>query len=111
MGQPLAILRDTKGESLMEGIASILVFIVLSASVTMMITLSLGITRRSTEGAGELQREANAALAVMDGGDTPIATESGAVELVTEGFTVKIPVSVYSTAHFTSFEPEGGGEP
>ena len=106
-----AILRSTRGESLMEGIASILVFTVLVASVTMMIMLSLRITHVSTEAANVLQHEANALLGA-DEPDIVIDTDDDASIVFTvngsPGDPISVDVSVYSSDTFTAFGPRGG---
>jgi len=105
-----AIIRSTSGESLMEGIISILVFTVLIASITMMLLLSLRITGAATNAADVRQREANAVLrgfdpdnsvAVTTFPDNPLTLQSGSD-------VVQIQVDVYSTGNFTAFAPVGG---
>jgi len=99
-----AILSGTRGESLMEGIASILVFTVLMAAVTMMIMISLRITGKSTADADARQKEANAALA---GQAAQVVRDT--VEFIVDGDeleVIEIKVSVYSTDNHTAFEPQ-----
>ena len=56
-------LSNTRGETLLEGIISILIFTVLIAAITMILTVSMRITATSFIQAGEMQDAANAALA------------------------------------------------
>jgi len=55
-------LASTRGESLLEGIISILIFSILIAAVTMMIQLSLRITGTSFQQAHNRQEQANEAF-------------------------------------------------
>jgi len=99
-----AILKGKRGESLIEGIVSILVFTVLIAAVTMMIMISLRITGISTANADIMQKESNAVLA---GADT-IPADTKTIEFVVndnESDLIKIGVSVYTTDNYTAFEP------
>jgi hypothetical protein len=107
-----AFLKGTRGETLIEGIASILVFSVLMASITMTILLSLRITGVTTASANQRQAEANAVLSST----SPAISESGNISLILElesgtTQTITIGVTVYSTDDFTAFEPTGGGSP
>ena len=99
-----AILRGARGETLMEGIISNLVFTVLVASITMMILTSLRISSMATDDAGRWRLEANGVLsgddAFLDGPDEVVLTISG----VGAG-TISIPVDVYVSDRFTAFEP------
>ena len=52
-----ALLRGRSGETLVEGIVSILIFTVLVASITMMLMLSLRITGAANDNANALQDE------------------------------------------------------
>jgi len=60
-GKTRAILAKNRGESLMECIASILIFTILFATVSLMINTSLVMTARSTADADKMQNAANAA--------------------------------------------------
>jgi archaellin len=108
------LLSGTGGETLIEGLASILVFVVLVAAVTMMILVSMRITAVSTAQAVERQTEA---AAVLSGDDTllddPADLEETTGEEVTFNvpntplaLTVTVPVTVFSTGAFVAFEPE-----
>jgi Tfp pilus assembly protein PilV len=57
-----AILKSRRGETLMEGLVSILVFTILLSAVTLMIMTSLRVTGFSTREAGAMQEAANNAL-------------------------------------------------
>ena len=59
------LLSEKRGETLIEGLASILVFVVLVATVTMMLMVSLRITNNTTIAAELRQDEAAALLAVV----------------------------------------------
>ena len=108
----VTLLKGKSGESLLEGIVSILIFTVLIASVTMMIVVSLRITGRATEAAVAGQMEANAVLA---GDDAAVLSLGG--EIIDEvdvvltingatGNVINVPVTVYIAESFTAFEPE-----
>ena len=104
-----AILKGRRGESLMESIASILVFTVLIAAITSMIMASLQITRAATEAAGRRQNDANA---VLTGGVSAVADT---VELVfgeDDNRVIEIGVILSSEGDFVAFAPadaEGSG--
>jgi hypothetical protein len=88
-----SILANPRGESLMEGIVSILILTVLLASVSMMITISLRLTVASFGDAETLQNQANAAVALagaVNGTiDMTVAVSPGAVSSV-----VTVPPSI-----------------
>jgi len=95
----------------MEGIASILVFTVLIASVTMLIMLSLRITHVSTESANTLQHEANALLGADEPGIAVDTDNEASIVFTVDGASedsISVDVSVYSTDNFTAFNPRGG---
>ena len=112
-GKAQVIFNNNRGETLIEGLASILVFTVLIAAVTMMIMISLRITTNATAAAEARQAEAGVVLA----GDNVAVGNLGGT--VTSGPTVRVtievdgdnlnpifvPVTVYSTAGFTAFQP------
>ena len=100
------ILKSKSGETLMEGIVSILVFTVLIAAITTMISVSLRITSRATENADIMQANANAALAgdllaadvsVIDGEDIVLKIGDTTVSTV--------PITIYKAGGFVSFDP------
>jgi len=109
------IIKGTGGETLLEGLISVLVFSVLIATITMMIMLSLRITAISTVASSASQNEANAVL--MGESEVEVVLISGETEVIgvtmspdevvlsfgSENFT--IPVTVYSTNSFTAFNP------
>jgi len=113
------------GETLMEGIISILVLTILLAAITMMIMVSLRITGVSTAASDARQKEANAVLAGVSSGGVTVTTDYGAdgkgipIELaMAGGGAVTMRVVENSTDNFTAFEPmapaapesmEGGG--
>jgi len=110
------ILMDTRGESLIEGLASILVFTVLVATVTMMIMISLRMTTISTFDAENRQIEAGAVLTgaatVFDDEDeVEIGSNPGLIQFEVRGDTeVPVPVNVIifnsdSDNNYTAFEP------
>jgi len=110
-----AIIKATGGESLIEGIVSILVFTILIASVTMMLMVSLRITGASTVSSRNAQDEANAVLSgnasvtvILPSGDTDVidvARSGDTVELAIGSMSIIIPVTVYSTNNYTAFNP------
>ena len=67
-----AILKGARGETLMEGIISILIFTILLTSVTMMIMVSLRITANATARAETMQNNANAAAVLTGSRDREI---------------------------------------
>jgi len=103
-----AILRNTRGETLIEGLASILVFMVLIVAVTMMIMLSMRVTSVTTTAAMENQEEAGALLRGNDVGGVPIDPDSGIIELpiATGLLPLAINVDVRSSENFSVFEFE-----
>jgi len=116
------IFKNAKGETLMEGIASILVFTILVASVTMMIMISLRITHNATTDAMVRQLEAGAVLSgnadllsELDGVD--LIPDDGVVSIIlTKGIntlTIEVPVDIYTAGDeegevisFIAFEPK-----
>jgi len=103
--------KSSRGESLVEGIVSILVFTVLIASVTAMISTSLRITATSTEMAGNLQ---NAANDVLIPGALPAVP--GSPEIIFSlrradgtpvGENISVPITVIDSPYFAAFEPVG----
>ena len=57
-----AILTGNRGESLLEGLASVLIFTLMMAAIGLMIMVSMKVTEISTASGGLSQAEANAAL-------------------------------------------------
>ena len=115
-----AILNSNSGETLMEGLVSILIFTILIISVTMMILVSLKITQTATDYAGEMQKAANAVLEENAPSSDAVVTfmvydivgdQAAGVE------TININVSAFEHAQhgFAAFGPsapdgpEGGG--
>jgi len=96
-----SILNNKRGETLMEGILSILIFTVLVASITTMIIVSLRITAVSTEAAEERQAEANAVLT----GTAADEISDDTVDFTINGIVFSIDVTVYETDDFLAFEP------
>jgi hypothetical protein len=107
------ILSEAAGETLIEGLASILVFVVLVAAVTMMIMVSMRISAVSTQQAEERQREAAAVLA-GDDTDFDLDDTPGVVTFIVPNTTlapvpnVAVTVTVFSTDAFVAFEPDLG---
>ena len=112
------ILKETRGESLMESVVSTLVFTVVITCVMMMMIVSMRITSAAGE-ADKRQHEANAALVgecscpgeceyhieIDPPGDGNVVFKidvdrRGPISLS------PIPVNVFSTDHYTAFEPE-----
>jgi len=101
------ILKNKKGETLMELIASMLVFTVLIASITTMIIVSLRISANATTRSEEFQQEANEVLA---GAPAHLNNTGGTVSFTlitddTDYKTVDILVAVYDSDNFQSFIP------
>jgi Tfp pilus assembly protein PilV len=105
-----AILKKTRGESLMECIVSILVFSVLIAAVTTMIMTSMKITGKATQAAEAMQKDINAVVS----GTASSANKTVGLEIQADGVMVNninISVAVYSAGDFIAFYPREGGEP
>ena len=104
-----AILKSTRGEGLMEGIASVLVFIVLVSSVTMMIMFSLRVTGRATEDSRLMQADANAVLTrnhEIPG--TAVGNAGAKMNLIIDGDTdapISVDIRVITSGGFIAFEP------
>ena len=106
MKRLVKILSGNRGESLMEGIASLLIFTVLIAAVTSMIMVSLRITRTATEAADLRQSDANTILA------DAVSSVPATVELVFsegENSIIEISVELSSEGDFVGFAPVTGG--
>ncbi|MCL2820898.1 MAG: hypothetical protein FWD38_08760 [Oscillospiraceae bacterium] len=104
------ILKSTNGETLIEGLASILVFVVLIASVTMMIMVSLRITARETLAAEARQREAGAVLSgnpahLVPGGPFNVAFTVDGDNFPAVHTISPITVRIFSASGFAAFEP------
>jgi len=100
------ILKSKSGETLMEGLASVLVFTVLIATVTMMLLVSLRITNNTTQAAEARQIDALAVLTGdVDTDDTTPGVEIGFNVVGNTNPLVNITVTVYSTEGLTAFEP------
>ena len=104
IGKALKFLKGTSGESLMESIISILVFIVLIAAVTLMILVSLRITSAATHAADIRQAQANAVLTGLDD-EADLTFTSGEVGLTISGNTYYVDVTVSYTENFIAFKP------
>jgi len=104
------ILKDQSGETLIEGLASILVFTVLIATITMMLLVSLRITNNTTIAAENMQEAAAAVLAGDE--DEADANNGNFIFQVVDDLDVLIPpvqpvqfaVTVYNTDGFIAFE-------
>jgi len=107
MDRARRILTGKRGETLIECIASILVFTVLIASVTMMIMLSLRITGESMSNAETSQKATNAVLAGDAGNpDVDVLYPPGRIELeFGVGDILPIDVTVFESGGYTAFEP------
>ncbi|MCL2002830.1 MAG: hypothetical protein FWG72_02360 [Oscillospiraceae bacterium] len=62
MRKILTLLQSRRGETLMEGIVSMMVFTILMAAVTLIIMASLRVTGHATQEANDTQNAANEAL-------------------------------------------------
>jgi len=94
------ILRGSRGESLIECIASILIFTILIACITTMILVSLRVTGNATRDADAAQADMNAILS-----GTAYSREEN-VELTVNGAAIDVPVLLYSAGSFTAFNPK-----
>jgi len=99
-----SILKKANGETLMEGIVSILVFTILIATITMMILVTLDRTNKSNDLAIERQDDANAALSSS-------LTSNGTPSSITFVFgsdstnPIVIPVKTVTESEFIAFGP------
>ena len=101
-----ALLSAKNGETLLEGLISIMLFTILVVSVTMMILVSLRLTRNSTADADELQAQANAVQAGLIGEPGVKLDNFAVIELVIDdGSSVVVPITVYETGDFSAFMP------
>jgi len=110
-------LINSRGASLIEAIVSILVFTVLIATVTMILTTSMRISSTASSLSYEMQYEINAvtardeaAIANYPGHADCEDCPAGGCEvvLVFGGFAageVRVPVDIFGTERFISFEP------
>ena len=104
-----AIIYNSRGETLMEGIVSILIFVVAIATVTTMIMLSLRITSDSSDDANAWQNQTNA---VLFGDETnPLIENTGniMIEFSIGSETLSVPAKMFSSGEFTAFMPMGAG--
>jgi len=105
------VLSNSRGESLLEGVISILLLTILVATVTMMIMTSLRVTHRSIDSADTMQDIAND-TGMLNTGNTvgAVAGTHAVVFTVVEGVagssSVSIPVDV-----FEAREPNDDGSP
>ena len=99
-GKSWALINNQRGESLLEGLASVLVFTALMVTIAMMLMVSMRITHNATQAAEEWQDEANAAI---EAAGTP--PETGSIEFEVNGQTITIPVGIYTNGDFVSFRP------
>ena len=121
MKQLLSVTRkaliNSRGTSLIEAVVSILVFTVLIATVTMILATSMRISSTASSLSHEMQVEINAvtardeaAIANYPGHADCEDCPAGGCEvvLVFGGFAageVRVPVDIFGTERFISFEP------
>ena len=99
-----SILFKTHGETLIEGLASILVFTVLIASIAMMIMVSLRITHNTTITAQDRQEEA---IDIISGTGTPeIENIELTIDFGSFVWPKGIDVAIYTSESFVYFEPD-----
>jgi type II secretory pathway component PulJ len=97
----LKALMGRRGETLMEGVVSLLIFSVLIASVTMMIAASMRITSQATARANDDQEDVNAALA----GDGTNSSESIIFTIGDGPDEISVPITITSAGDFIAFAP------
>ena len=99
------LLKCRRGESLMEGIVSILVFTVLIAAVTTTLTLSLRISSSSVAESTRMQEKEVNALVLRD---TTKFLRAEVIEFTFSDLSVPIdvPVRIYGAGNFVIFEPQ-----
>jgi Tfp pilus assembly protein PilV len=104
---------DTRGETLLEGIVSILIMTVLIAAVTMMITTSLRMTGNSFGSATARQDQANVVMGLIVPGVVPATVDTNisfTVEISVDGVTqpslsLPFPITTVNGGGFSSFGP------
>ena len=94
------ILRNKKGESLMEGVVSLLVFTILITTVATMINASLVITGNNTTAA--TARQINANVAALERG----AVVAQPLRITGGGIDVVFDVTLSQEDDLISFSPE-----
>jgi len=111
------ILRDKRGESLVEGVVSVLVFSIAMLAVSTMLAASINVTNRQTALSREMQMAVNSAVFEDYPEDDIAAATFNLVEIdddgpVAGGMNVSVGgVRVFGGMNFTAFmppEPEGG---
>jgi len=102
-----AVINSNSGETLIEGIVSILVFTVLIATITVMINVSLRISSRAMDSADVMQKSAVAVLAGDVTNPDIVISDDYETILVIDGTTVAtVPIIVYRADWFLSFDPK-----
>ena len=98
-----AALKNRRGETLVEGVVSILVFVVLVATVSSMILLSLRITHSSLDAATEMQENFNTLVE----GNTAPSYIGQTVDFTLPGVVAAITVEVdmYESGGLVIFSP------
>ena len=107
-----SIIRCNRGESLIEGIVSILVFTVLVATITTMMMLAIRFSRGAIERSDEMQDSINA-LALFNPADR-LGTDNIVFNFIDSGGNpITMPlaagratVDIYSSDDFIVFEPQ-----
>jgi len=94
-------LRERRGETLLESLASIAILSILLISVTMMIRISLNMTSNAMRKAGAWQELANK-IAAEDYGASPKETE---LILNVGGKEIRVPV-YYTDEDYNAFFPK-----
>jgi len=110
----LSLINCKSGETLIEGIASVLVLTVLIIAVTMMLMISMRITANTTATAQENQANAGNVLrgTVVDEDGDPIDPATGVIGLTVGVFApVNVPVLIHRVVNegvviFEAFEPQ-----
>ena len=93
---------NKKGETLVESLASLVIFSLLFATVVMIFQISLTTIKNSTESANEIQRKANQTVLKQ-------SKQSETQYLVLQdgyNINVRIPVKLSENDAFVAFEPE-----
>ena len=99
-----AVLKGSRGETLMEGVASILVFTILIASVTLTIMVSLRMTALSNEAARTMQEDVRTALEGSDDDDGEDIVFT--FTITGGGVPVTVKVTVTDAGAFRAFAPQ-----
>lgn len=110
IAKALRILSGQRGETLVEGVVSLVVFTLLILTVSAMLMTSLRITTAATLDAAARQSEANqAALGDFTTGNwaevNPGVSKSVTLADSASGISISVPIDLYRGEYYTVFVP------